>query len=235
MSAPGGRAGRRLDLEPVVRPRIVAGGDDDPGRRASLDDLVSSIWVGTAWRGESDGDVVGEEDLGGGGGEVLGGEPAVVGDHDALGLLAALDDVAGDAVGAAADVLERVVVGDLRSPAVGPEDDRRRLRRLGDVRHARASCWSTRSSRASTSGLEMAGAGEVGPDTVGNDRAPRVGRIDDEASVCRADEQIVRPDIDRLAALDDASGRAAAGRRRQARRGAPTSCRDRSSRHPSSP
>ncbi len=37
---PGGRAGRRLDLEAVVGPRVVAGGDHDAGRGAALDDLV---------------------------------------------------------------------------------------------------------------------------------------------------------------------------------------------------
>src|SRR5205823_8763289 len=31
-----GPAGVGLDLEPVVRPRIVAGGDDDPSARAKL-------------------------------------------------------------------------------------------------------------------------------------------------------------------------------------------------------
>ena len=70
-----------------------------------------------------DRDVAREQDLGGGRGEVLRGEPAVVGDDDALRLLAPLDDVLGDAVGAAADVLEREIVGDPRAPAVGAEDD----------------------------------------------------------------------------------------------------------------
>ena len=68
-------------------------------------------------------------------GEVLGREPAVVGDDDALGLLAALDDVVRDAVGAAADVLERVVVGDPRSPAIGAEDDGRGRRGPGRGGH----------------------------------------------------------------------------------------------------
>ena len=36
----GRRALGRLDLEAVVRPRVVAGGDDDAGRRATLHDLV---------------------------------------------------------------------------------------------------------------------------------------------------------------------------------------------------
>ena len=91
---PGRGAGRRLDLEPVVGPRVVAGGDDDAGRRAALDDLVRAHLGRDGVRGERDGDVVREQDLGGGRREVLGREPAVVGDDDALGLLAALDDVA---------------------------------------------------------------------------------------------------------------------------------------------
>ena len=87
-------AGRRLDLEPVVDPRVVARGDDDAGRRAALDDLVRAHLGRHGVDREGDRDVVGEEDLGGGQGEVLRREPAVVGDDDALGLLAALDDVA---------------------------------------------------------------------------------------------------------------------------------------------
>ena len=56
---------------------------------------------------------------------VLGREAPVVGDDDALRLLAPAGHVPGDAVGAAADVLEGEVVGDARPPAVGAEDDRR--------------------------------------------------------------------------------------------------------------
>ncbi len=55
-----------------------------PRSTTSYDD----IWVGTALDGVGDRDVVGEEDLGGGDGEVLRGEPPVVGDDDALRLLA---------------------------------------------------------------------------------------------------------------------------------------------------
>ena len=125
--------GRRLDLEAVVDPRVVAGGDDDAGRRAALDDLVRAHLGRDGVDREGDRDVVGEQDLGGGLGEVLRREPAVVGDDDALGRLAALDDVGGDAVGAAADVLEGELVGDPGPPAVGAEDDRsgRALRRSG--------------------------------------------------------------------------------------------------------
>ena len=86
------------------------------------------IWVGIGLAGERHRDVVGEQDLGGGLGEVLAGEAAVVADHDALGRGALVADVLGDALGAAADVLVRVVVGDARAPAVGAEDDRRQGR-----------------------------------------------------------------------------------------------------------
>ena len=62
-------------------------------------------------------------------GEVLRGEPPVVGDDDALGRVAALDDVMGDAVGAAPDGIEGELVGDPGPPAIGAEDDRGRGRR----------------------------------------------------------------------------------------------------------
>ena len=83
------------------------------------------IWRRHGVRGVRDRDVVGQDHLGRGDREVLRGEPPVVGDDDALGLLASPDDVAGHAVGAAADVLECEVLGDPRPPAVGPEDDGR--------------------------------------------------------------------------------------------------------------
>src|SRR5437667_2139087 len=91
-----------------------------------------------------------EEDLGGGRGEMLGGEPAVVRDDDALALLASFDDVASDAVGTAAHVLEGEVVGDPSAPAIRAEDDRRGRRCLHDRRHAHAPWRATRSSRART-------------------------------------------------------------------------------------
>ena len=124
----GRRAGRRLDLEAVVDPRVVAGGDHDPGRRAPLDDLVRAHLGGHGMDGEGDRDVPGEEHLGRGLGEMLRREAAVVGDDHALGLLAATGHVLGHAVGAAADVLERELVGDPGPPAVGSEDDGGRAR-----------------------------------------------------------------------------------------------------------
>ena len=84
---------------------------------------------------DHDADPLGDEDLGRRLGEVFGREPTVEGDDDALGLLPALDDVVGDAVGAATDVLERVVVGDPRPPAIGPEHDGRGRRGAGRGGH----------------------------------------------------------------------------------------------------
>ena len=43
-----GGAGIGLDLEPVVGPRVVAGGDDDAGTRASSRVKKLPTWVGTA-------------------------------------------------------------------------------------------------------------------------------------------------------------------------------------------
>ena len=58
------------------------------------------------------------------------------------------------------------------------------------------------------------------PDAVGHDRTPRRS-LDGEGSVDRADQEIVGPDLDRLARLDDAARRAAAiaaGQSREQRR-----------------
>ena len=81
----GGRAGRSLDLEPVVDPGVVTRGDDDAGGRPALDDLVRAHLGWDRMSGDRDRDVVGQQHLGSGGGEVLGGEPPVVGDDHALG------------------------------------------------------------------------------------------------------------------------------------------------------
>src|SRR5207247_1914410 len=109
---------------PVVGPRVVAGGDHDARRGAALDDLVRAHLGGHGTRGERDRDVVGDEHLGGGHREVLGGEAPVVGDHDTLRLVALAGDKAGDAISTAPDVVEREVLGDAGPPAVGAEDDR---------------------------------------------------------------------------------------------------------------
>ena len=91
------------------------------GRGAALDDLVRAHLGGHGARAERHRDVVGEDHLGRGHREVLRSEPPVVGEDDALGLLASPDDVACDAIRAAPDVLEREVLGDARPPAVGAE------------------------------------------------------------------------------------------------------------------
>ena len=129
------RAGRCLDLEAVVGPRVVAGRDHDSGRRAALDNLVRRHLGRNRVARKGDRNVLGHQDFCGGGGEMLGGEAPVVGDDDALGLLAPADDVLRDPVGATPDALERVVVGDLRPPAIGAEDDLRWLRDLADRGH----------------------------------------------------------------------------------------------------
>ena len=66
---------------------------------------------------------MGQDHLGGGGGEVLAGETAVVGEDDATRLLTSFHHVFGHGLGAAADIREGVVVGDLGPPAVRAEDD----------------------------------------------------------------------------------------------------------------
>ena len=80
----GGRTARSLDLEPVVDPRVVAGGDHDPGGRAALDHLERAHLRRHGVGRERDGDVLGEQDLRRGRREMLGREPPVVGNHDAL-------------------------------------------------------------------------------------------------------------------------------------------------------
>src|SRR5213076_1011538 len=99
---------------------------------------------------DSDRDVMCDEDLGNGGGEVLGGEPSIEGDHDALRLLAAAGDIAGHAIGAAADVVEREFVCDPGSPAVCPEDDGRWFSRVTDQGHLQSSEVEQRSISAWT-------------------------------------------------------------------------------------
>ena len=133
MSAPAAAPVGALTLNPLSTHGLWLAVMTMPAAAPRSTTSYELIWVGTAWTAKRDRDVVGEEDLGRGRGEVLGGEPPVVGDDDALGRLAPLDDVAGDAVGAAADVLERELVGDPGPPAVGPEDDGRGRRRAGRV------------------------------------------------------------------------------------------------------
>ncbi len=101
----------------------MAGCDDDAGRGPALDDLERGHLGRNRLAGEDYRDVVGQDHLGGGGREMLAGETAVVSEDDATSPIAALHDVLGHGLGATADVRERVVVGDLGSPAVRAEDD----------------------------------------------------------------------------------------------------------------
>ena len=231
MSAPGRGAGRCLDLEAVVDPRVVAGGDDDAGRRAALDDLVRAHLGRHGADREGDRDVVREEDLGRGHREVLGREPAVVGDDDALGGLAALDDVGGHAVGAAADVVVGELVGDPGAPAVGPEHDRGRRGRLPgkghvDVLRFGAALEELLDERA------VRGGPAQDRDRLGGGHATALGRGDDaESPADPPDDEVVVLDLDPLPGLDDR----ARSRARRAPRAAPTTTRDPTSRRPSSP
>ena len=132
---PGRGSGRGLDLEAVVHPRVVAGGDDDPGCRSPFDHLVRGHLGRHGVDREGDTDVVSEQDLGRGHREVFGREAPVIGDDDALGRLPAACHVRGDAIGAAPDIVVGELVGDARAPAIGPEDDRRGRRRCAGQGH----------------------------------------------------------------------------------------------------
>ena len=119
----GGAARIGLDLEAVVRPRVVAGGDDDPRSRPELAREVAAD-LGRHRVGRREGaDVVGGEDLDAGAGEVLGGEAAVMTDDDAAIRAPGLLEVLGHAACAATHVVEGVVLGDGGAPAVGAELD----------------------------------------------------------------------------------------------------------------
>ena len=115
---PGRGAAGRLDLEAVVGPRVVAGRDDDAGCRSPLDHLVRRHLRRHRVDGVGDRDVACQQDFGRSDGEVIRGEPAVVGDDHAFRLLALLFDVASNTVGAPADVLESELVRDPSPPAV---------------------------------------------------------------------------------------------------------------------
>ena len=213
---PRGGPGRRLDLEPVVGPRVVAGGDHDPGRGAPLDDLVARHLgrdgvagdrrPGCRGRGATSAAAVGE---------VLAREPAVVGDDDTLGLLAAFDDVVGDPVGAAPDVLERVLVGDPGSPAVRAEDDLRRGRRLGDVGHDQRLRSGAAVEQRVDDVTSRAGAGQQGDRRLGEDTAGTV--MENESPVDPLDDKVVRPGLGRLAGLDHPTVPGTTERREQRR------------------
>ena len=105
----------------------MARGDDDSGGRTSLDHLERGHLRRQRALCEDDRNVVGQNDFSGGGGEMLAGEAPVVGEDDALALLAARDHPFRDGLGAPAHVDKGVVVGDLRPPAVRTEGDPGRL------------------------------------------------------------------------------------------------------------
>ena len=76
---------RRLDLEAVVRPGVVRGGDHHAARRAPLDHLVRGHLGRDRATRHGDRDVVRQQHLGRGLGEVLAREAPVVADDHALG------------------------------------------------------------------------------------------------------------------------------------------------------
>ena len=114
-----------LDLEAVVGPRVVAGRDDDAGPGVQLSGEEAAD-LGRDGLGRREGaNVVRGKDLDAGAREVLGREASIVAhDHATLGGTGLLQ-VLGNAARAAADVVERVVLGDGGAPAVGSELDLR--------------------------------------------------------------------------------------------------------------
>ena len=131
MSGPPAEPVGALTLKPLSVHGLWLAVMTIPAARTALDDLVRAHLGRHGVRGERDRDVVGEDDLGRRHREVLRREAPVVGEDDALRLLPSPDHVARDAIGAAAHVLEREILGDARPPAVGAEDDRRLRRRFG--------------------------------------------------------------------------------------------------------
>ena len=119
----GGAAGVGLDLEAVVGPRVVAGGDDDPRSGPHLAGEEAAD-LGRHRVGRREGaDAVRRQHLDAGRGEMLAREAAVVAhDHAAFGR-PGLVEVLGDAAGAAAHVVEGELLGDGGAPAIGPELD----------------------------------------------------------------------------------------------------------------
>ena len=112
-----------LVLEAVVGAGVVGGGDDDGAAGVLVEDGVAGDRRGGGGVEDVGLDAVGGDDLGAGGGEVLGAEARVEADDEAAFGEAGRLQVARDALGAVADVLERVVLGDDGAPAVGAELD----------------------------------------------------------------------------------------------------------------
>src|SRR5450759_3992827 len=146
-------ASRRLS-QPAPAPHM---GSTSTATSAALDHFVARHLGRDRGGRVGDRDLVGEEDLRGGGREVLGREAPVVGEDDSLYLLPAIHDVARDALRAATDVLEREVVRYLRPPAVRAEDDVRGLRPLRD-RHLSSSRARASSSAMARTSCERSAA-----------------------------------------------------------------------------
>ena len=123
MSGPAAEPAGDFTLKPLSVHGLWLAVITTPARGAPLDDLVRAHLGRDGAIREDDPDVVSEQHLGRGVREELGRETPVVGDHDALALLPAPDDVARHAIRAAPHVLVRVVLGDAGSPSVRAEDD----------------------------------------------------------------------------------------------------------------
>ena len=124
MSAPAAAPVGALTLNPLSVHGLWRGGDHDARRGPALDDLVRAHLGRDGGPADRDRDVVGEQDLGRGPREVLRGEPPVVGDDDALRLLARAPRRTRATPSAQRRTFsKREVLGDPGPPAVGPEDD----------------------------------------------------------------------------------------------------------------
>ena len=113
-----------------------------PAAAPRVDDLVRAHLRRDGVDREEDRDVVRQQDLGRGLGEMLGGEPPVEGDDHAPRRGARPGDIVRDAIRAAADVIEGELVGDACPPAIRAEDDGRWRAGSGRRRHS-ASCLGT--------------------------------------------------------------------------------------------
>src|SRR3972149_1256357 len=92
----------RSHLEAGVLGRVVAGGNNQPSSSAASEDCVSDNGRGCRAVAQEDGQVVGGQHLGDGGGERLRGEAGVVSDDDAAATESGLLGGKGGGLGAAA-------------------------------------------------------------------------------------------------------------------------------------
>jgi len=102
----------------------VAGGDGDCAGRRLVDDSIADNGRRRNPWGQKHSHAVAGEDFGGGGGEFLRGEAAVVADDEPPAGDSGLLGIVGDALGAEADVGKGEVLSDDGAPAVGTELDR---------------------------------------------------------------------------------------------------------------